>query len=215
MNLALKFHGTPPRAPTESAPRWVPLVILRILSSPPFRAAPRKAHKMLTQSDINQIFRSRRYRGENFQNASARLCATLRKKCCSSRAGSHVRRRPFGVAWLWLVTTVRKPSPSLFCAEFKQSSCFWLSSLIRHSVSQLRTWLHSTCKKMNSITKELPVLLTLNEAAARLSVSRRTLEREISSGRFPKPIKIGRSTRVPTFCLTEYVARLSRPEGAR
>lgn len=52
------------------------------------------------------------------------------------------------------------------------------------------------------------LLLTLDEAAARLSVSKRTLHREISAGNFPPPVKIGRSTRVPVAALLEYVQRL-------
>lgn len=54
-----------------------------------------------------------------------------------------------------------------------------------------------------------PMLLTLKEAALRLSLSTRTLHREISAGRFPRPVKIGRSTRVPLAALVAYVRGLS------
>lgn len=53
------------------------------------------------------------------------------------------------------------------------------------------------------------LLLTLKEAALRLSLSTRTLHREISAGRFPRPVKIGRATRVPLAVLVAYVRGLS------
>ncbi|WP_414664113.1 helix-turn-helix transcriptional regulator [Horticoccus sp. 23ND18S-11] len=53
------------------------------------------------------------------------------------------------------------------------------------------------------------LLITLKEAAARLSLSTRTLHREIAAGRFPRPVKIGRSTRVPLVALQTYVRSLS------
>lgn len=52
-------------------------------------------------------------------------------------------------------------------------------------------------------------LLTLKEAAVRLSISKRSLEREISSGKFPRPLKIGRSSRVTLAMLRAYVLQLS------
>ena len=54
-----------------------------------------------------------------------------------------------------------------------------------------------------------PMLMTLEAAAVRLSLSKRTLQREISAGRFPRPVKIGRSTRVPLAALVAYVRGLS------
>lgn len=62
---------------------------------------------------------------------------------------------------------------------------------------------------MNSVPTEQPLLLSLDDAAQRLSVSRRTLEREISHGRFPRPLKIGRATRVSLDALKEYIRKLS------
>lgn len=52
-------------------------------------------------------------------------------------------------------------------------------------------------------------LVTLSEAAEMLSISIRTLHREISAGRFPRPIKIGRSARVPVSALEAYIQKLS------
>lgn len=56
-------------------------------------------------------------------------------------------------------------------------------------------------------------LLTLPLAAQRLSISKRTLERLISSGAFPPPVKIGRSSRVPRNDLTRYLDQLCRERG--
>lgn len=47
-----------------------------------------------------------------------------------------------------------------------------------------------------SIAPSFGRFLTLDQAASLLSVSKRTIMREIARGRFPKPAKIGRSTRV-------------------
>ena len=54
-----------------------------------------------------------------------------------------------------------------------------------------------------------PLLITIEDAADRLSLSTRKLYREISAGRFPRPVKIGRSTRVPLAALIAYVRGLS------
>jgi excisionase family DNA binding protein len=56
-------------------------------------------------------------------------------------------------------------------------------------------------------------LLTLPLAAQRLSISKRTLERLISSGAFPRPVKIGRSSRVPRNDLARYLDQLCRERG--
>lgn len=58
-----------------------------------------------------------------------------------------------------------------------------------------------------------PLLITVKEAANRLSLSTRTLHREISAGRFPRPVKIGRASRIPIAALVDYVRSLS--EGVR
>ena len=61
---------------------------------------------------------------------------------------------------------------------------------------------------MNSDHTELPELLTIEEAAKRLAVSRRTLHREMNRGRFPKPLKIGAASRVEVSAVLQYLARL-------
>jgi len=56
-------------------------------------------------------------------------------------------------------------------------------------------------------------LLTRDEAAQRLAVSKRTLEREIARGKFPRPLKIGRSSRWPASDVSQYLDRLTRARG--
>ncbi len=68
---------------------------------------------------------------------------------------------------------------------------------------------------MNQNTPELPQLLTLQQAAERLAVSKRTLEREIQRGRFPRPLKIGQATRVELSAVLRYVESLRPPESLR
>jgi excisionase family DNA binding protein len=51
-------------------------------------------------------------------------------------------------------------------------------------------------------------VLTVKEVAAHFRVCRRTIEREIASGRFPRPLKIGRSLRFAEADLRTYVAKL-------
>lgn len=57
-------------------------------------------------------------------------------------------------------------------------------------------------------SNELAELITLEQAAERLTVCRRTLEREIARGRFPKPVRIGRATRVAVSDLRAYIESL-------
>jgi excisionase family DNA binding protein len=59
-------------------------------------------------------------------------------------------------------------------------------------------------------------LLTLEQAAEILAISKRTLERLIVSGEFPRPLKIGRSSRVSSEDLDSYLTQLQqqRPQQA-
>jgi excisionase family DNA binding protein len=50
--------------------------------------------------------------------------------------------------------------------------------------------------------------LTPKEVAARLRVCRRTIEREIASGRFPRPLKVGRCSRFTESDLAGYEQKL-------
>ena len=57
------------------------------------------------------------------------------------------------------------------------------------------------------------LLITLNQAALALSISKRTLERLIAGGAFPVPLKIGRSSRVPCEDIVTYLEQLRRQRG--
>jgi excisionase family DNA binding protein len=59
-----------------------------------------------------------------------------------------------------------------------------------------------------------PLLLTLHDAAQRLAVCRRTLERLIAAGEFPRPVKLGAASRVPLVDVQSYLAKLMRERGA-
>jgi excisionase family DNA binding protein len=54
----------------------------------------------------------------------------------------------------------------------------------------------------------LPQLLTIEQAADRLAFDKRTLYREIAAGRFPRPIKIRRMSRVRVSDVADYIAAL-------
>jgi len=61
---------------------------------------------------------------------------------------------------------------------------------------------------MHDKPAEVNHLLTLGEAARRLTISRRTLERLISERKFPFPVKINRSSRVLLSDLDAYLSKL-------
>lgn len=63
---------------------------------------------------------------------------------------------------------------------------------------------------MSSANEERPSLLTSKQVALALGVCRRTLEREISRGRFPRPMKVGKSSRWPASDLQAYLDLLNR-----
>ena len=65
---------------------------------------------------------------------------------------------------------------------------------------------------MDTNTEKLR-LVTLPEAAQMLSVSKRTLERQIAGGAFPSPMKIGRSVRVSLADISAYLLRLEQRRG--
>lgn len=53
-------------------------------------------------------------------------------------------------------------------------------------------------------------LLTLEQAAGLLAISKRTLERLIAVGEFSPPLKIGRSSRVASEDVDAYLDRLQK-----
>lgn len=56
-------------------------------------------------------------------------------------------------------------------------------------------------------------LYTLAHAADRLSICRRSLERLISAGVFPRPVKVGSSSRVMHQDIANYLEQLRRERG--
>lgn len=97
---------------------------------------------------------------------------------------------------------------------------------IRHQIITLAGLLHAThrfahssrCAAQPTLNRGSPLniiaspqeqlLLTPKQAAQRLAICRRTLERLIASGEFPPPLKIGRASRVSVNDVQAYVARL-------
>jgi excisionase family DNA binding protein len=55
---------------------------------------------------------------------------------------------------------------------------------------------------------ERPILITLEQAAQRLAISRRTLERLNVAGEFPSPLKLGRASRLAVEDIDTYCAQL-------
>ena len=56
-------------------------------------------------------------------------------------------------------------------------------------------------------------LLTLPQAAGTLAISKRTLERLIARGVFPRPVKIGRASRVSHSDIESFLEQLHRQRG--
>ena len=60
---------------------------------------------------------------------------------------------------------------------------------------------------------EVHLLLTLDQTAQALSISKRTLNRLIAGGTFPAPLKIGRASRVAREDIAGYLENLRRQRG--
>ena len=71
---------------------------------------------------------------------------------------------------------------------------------------------NSTPPRLPALTEDRD-LFTMQNAARKLSLSRRTLERLIASGTFPSPLKIGRSSRVMREDISNYLEQLRRARG--
>lgn len=59
------------------------------------------------------------------------------------------------------------------------------------------------------------VLLTYPETANALTISRRTLERMVSGGTFPQPLKVGGSSRFHRDDVANYLEQLRRARGEK
>lgn len=84
----------------------------------------------------------------------------------------------------------------------------WLASL---GGTRVPACLHAAIQNDTAMSSHQPAevyhLLTLPEAASRLTQSRRTLERMIADGRFPPPIKINTASRVLLSDVERYLAK--------
>lgn len=56
-------------------------------------------------------------------------------------------------------------------------------------------------------------LVSLNDAAETLAVSKRTLQRLIASGGFPPPVKVGAASRIRVEDLERYIERQRQMAG--
>lgn len=68
-------------------------------------------------------------------------------------------------------------------------------------------------KVASSVTADEKALLSLEDAAMSLAISKRTLCRLIARGDFPPPLKIGRASRVSRRDLVHYVDQLLLSRG--
>lgn len=64
-------------------------------------------------------------------------------------------------------------------------------------------------------TPPAPVLLTYPETARALTISRRTLERMVSGGTFPQPLKVGGSSRFHRDDVANFLEQLRRARGEK
>lgn len=64
-----------------------------------------------------------------------------------------------------------------------------------------------------SYARDERLLVTLKQASAALSISKRTLDRLIAGGSFPPPLKIGRASRVSLVDIASYLERLRQARG--
>lgn len=71
--------------------------------------------------------------------------------------------------------------------------------------------------RTNTPTSETaePALLTLQQTAQTLAISKRTLDRLIAGRSFPAPLKIGRSSRVSREDIASYLEQLRRQRGEK
>jgi predicted DNA-binding transcriptional regulator AlpA len=60
-----------------------------------------------------------------------------------------------------------------------------------------------------------PLAYRLDQLAAAIGLSPRLIQKEVSAGRFPRPVKIGRVSVWPVDLLREYLAQRADGRGAR
>ena len=136
-----------------------------------------------------------------------RIAALTREVGASSRPLTHRRNLSFShlvestsVRWSALGPhrnsgVIGFPSP-WHCSHLWGQPCLGFTINQRHDMSK------------PVIPSEEKLLLTLDQAGARLNLSRRSLERLISDGRFPRPLKINSSSRILPDDVTAYIDKL-------
>lgn len=62
---------------------------------------------------------------------------------------------------------------------------------------------------MNTVTPEQPLLVSKDEAAKRLGICKRTLEREIAAHKFPRPVRVRRRVLIPVSAIEGYLRRIT------
>ncbi len=70
--------------------------------------------------------------------------------------------------------------------------------------------LFATQPSKTTTTRTPGTLISLDEAAGMLSISRRTIYRLIAAGELPQPVKVGGSSRMARTDLDRYIDRLLR-----
>lgn len=93
----------------------------------------------------------------------------------------------------------------MFCAGIRENGT---GRAVCDNNSASPTTLGAADRLTGTMHATVPLLYSIPDAAKMLAVSRRTLEREIASGRFPRPLKIGRSSRVSHGDVASYLEKL-------
>ncbi len=68
---------------------------------------------------------------------------------------------------------------------------------------------------MTNHTQRQERLLTIREVASRLGASTRHVYRLIASGELPRPVKVGKASRIPESELNDYIKRIKGSRNGR
>lgn len=114
----------------------------------------------------------------------------------------------------------RETSPATNSGNWRKQGAPARGSRTESGTATLPRWQARSCphsqheSTMSAVSTGALQLLTLPEVAQRLGVHRRSVERLIAAGEFPRPLKVGAATRVPVSDLQAYVARLMAQRGS-
>ncbi len=73
--------------------------------------------------------------------------------------------------------------------------------------------MEATGNSLKNVSLDHKLLVGLDVAAEMMDISRRELDRKIAGGEFPKPVKIGRLSKVPVDDVVGYVEKLKSARG--